>query len=52
MSIVTISVAAATLKPGRYVVAAWLSATDGKGTEHTRGLAELWVGGKSEGYSG
>src|SRR5690349_4788509 len=49
MSIVTILVAAAALEPGRYVVVEWLSATHGKGSEHTRGLAELWLAGKREG---
>lgn len=51
VSIVTISLAAANLEPSRYLVVAWLSADDANGATHTRGLAELWIGGKREGLA-
>jgi hypothetical protein len=48
---VTIALAAHSLSPDRHLVVAWFSARDGKGTEHTRGLAEVWVGPVREGIT-
>ena len=51
MSRVTIAVAAHPLSPGRYLVVACYSARDRQGAEHTRGLAEIWVGELREGLA-
>lgn len=51
MSTVTIALAAHPLGSDRYLVAAWLSARNGQGGEHTRGLAEVWVGPVREGVA-
>src|SRR4051812_9865712 len=48
---VTIAVAAHPLAPGRHLVVAWLAGADAKGSPHTRGLAEIWVGPMREGLA-
>jgi pimeloyl-ACP methyl ester carboxylesterase len=51
MPSITIAVATAPLAPDRHLVVAWFSTIDGTGVEHTRGLAEIWVGPTREGLA-
>ncbi len=48
---VTIAVAAHSLAPGRFLVVACSFAHDAQGDEHTRGIAEIWVGPAREGIA-
>lgn len=48
---VTIAVCARPLGERRYLVVAWLSVPDGKGTMRTRGLVEIWHGRPREGLA-
>lgn len=48
---VTIAVVGVVLEPGRYLVAAWLSAATSAGARRTRGLADVWVGSPRDGLA-